>query len=63
MTSLSVNIFEDLDTIITKEASYNTDIPDDFTADTNQKRSNINSALAAALKERIDSLKRQLRDK
>ena len=63
MTSLSVNIFEDLDTIITKEASYNTDIPDDFTTDTNQKRSNNNSALAAALKERIDSLKRQLKDK
>ena len=30
-TSLSVNIFEDLDIIVTKEASRNTDASDGFT--------------------------------
>ena len=62
-TSLSVNIFEDLDIIFTKEASCNTDSSDDFSTDKKQKCSNNDSALVTALKEHIDSLKRQLRDK
>ena len=48
---------------VTKEASYNTDTPDDFTADTEQKCSKNNSALVQALKKHIDSLKQQLRNK
>ena len=61
--SLSVNIFEDLDAIVTKEASCNTDASDDFTTDRKQKFPNNDSALVTALKEHIDSLKQQLRDK
>ena len=52
-TSLSVNIFEDLDTIVTKKTSCNTDTPDNFTTDTEQKGSNKNSALVTALKKHI----------
>ena len=62
-TSLSVNIFEDLDIIVTKEASCNTDTSDDFTTDEKQKCSNNDSALVTALEEHIDSLKQQIRDK
>ena len=62
-TSLSANIFEDLDIIVTKEASCNTDSSDGFTTDRKQKRSSNDSALVIALKEHIDSLKQQLRDK
>ena len=43
-TSLSVNTFEDLDSIVTKDAS------DDFTTDKKQKCSNNNSVLVTALK-------------
>ena len=61
-TSLSVNIFEDLDIIVAREASCNTDASDDFTTDRKQKCSNNDSPLVIALKEHIDSLKRQHRD-
>ena len=61
--SLSVNISEDLDIIAMKEASCNTDVSDHFTTDRKQKCSNNDSALVNALKEHIDSLKQQLRDK
>ena len=60
---LSVNIFEDFNIIVTKEASCNADPSDDFTTDRKQKCPNNNSALVTALKEHIDSLKRQLRNK
>ena len=43
-TSLSVNTFEDLDSIVTKDAS------DDFTTDKKQKCSNNNSVLVTAWK-------------
>ena len=62
-TSLSANIFEDLEIIVTKEASCNTDSSDGFTTDRKQKRSSNDSALVIALNEHIDSLKQQLRDK
>ena len=62
-TSLSVNVFEDLDMIVTKEASCNTDASDGFTTDRKQKCSNIDSVVVIALKEYKDSLKQQLRDK
>ena len=55
--SLSVNIFKDLDTIVTKEVSCNTDTPDNFTTDAEQEYSDNNSPLVTALKEHIDSLK------
>ena len=63
LKSLSVNIFEDLDIIVTKEASCNTDASDDFLTDRKLKCPNNDSALVTALKEHIDSQKRQLRDK
>ena len=50
LTPLSVNIFEDLDIIITKETSCNTDASDGFTTDRKQKCSNNNSALVITLK-------------
>ena len=59
-TSLSVNIFEDLVIIVTKDESCKTDASDDFATDRKQKCSNNNSALVIALKEPIN---RQLRDK
>ena len=62
-TFLSVNIFEDLDIIVTKEASCNTDTSDDFTTAEKQKCSNNDSTLVTALEEHIDSLKQQIRDK
>ena len=62
-TSLSVNIFKDLDIIVTKEASCITDAFDDFTTDRKQKCSNNDSVQVVALKEHIVSLKQQLRDK
>ena len=62
-TSLSVKIFEDLDIIVTKEASCNKDASDDFTTDRKHKCSNDDSALIIALKKHIDSLKQQLGDK
>ena len=61
--SLLANISEDLDIITMKEASCNTDVSDHFTTDRKQKCSNKDSALVNALKEHIDSMKRQLRDK
>ena len=61
--SSSVSTFKNLDTIVTKEASYNTDASDDFTSDKKQKCSNDNSPLVTAFKEHRDRLKRQLRDK
>ena len=63
LKSLSVNIFEDLDIIVTKETSCNTDASDDFLTDRKQKCPNNDSALVTALKEHVDSQKRQLRDK
>ena len=62
-TSLSVNTFEDLDIVVTKEASYNIDTSDNFTTGRKQKCPNNDSALVFGLKEHIDSLKQQLRDK
>ena len=58
LTSLSVNIFEDLDIIITKETSCNTDASDGFTTDRKQKCSNNDSPLVITLKEHIDNLKK-----
>ena len=63
LKSLLVNIFEDLDIIVTKEASCNTDASYDFLTDRKLKCPNNDSALVTALKEHIDSQKRQLRDK
>ena len=57
-TSLSVNIFEDLHIIVTKEIFCNTDASDDFTTDMKQKCSNNDSALVTALKEHIDQIAR-----
>ena len=57
-TSLSVNIFEDLHIIVTKETFCNTDASDDFTTDMKQKCSNNDSALVTALKEHIDKIAR-----
>ena len=51
--SLSVSTFKDLDTIVMKEASCNTDASDDFTTDKKQKCSNNNSPLVTALKVEI----------
>ena len=62
-TSLSVKIFEDLDIIVTKEASCNKEASNDFTTDRKHKCSNDDSALIIALKKHIDSLKQQLGDK
>ena len=56
-TSLSVSIFEYLDTIITKEVSCTTDSPDDFATDTEQKCSSSNSAVVTTLTEHVDMLK------
>ena len=53
-TSLSVNIFEDLNIIVTKEAYCNTGGSDDFTTDRKQKCSNNDLAPVTALKEHID---------
>ena len=52
--SLSVNIFEELDTIVTKNASYNTHTADNFTVDTEQKCSDNNSSLVTSLLEHIN---------
>ena len=43
--SLSVNIFEDLDIIVTREASCNATASDDFPTDRKQKCSKNDSAL------------------
>ena len=59
----SKRLLEDLDIIVTKEESHNTDTPNGFTTDTEQKCSNNNSTLVTALKEHINSLKGQLRNK
>ena len=55
--SLSINMFEDFDIIVTKEAWCKTDATNGFTGDRKQNCSNCDLTLVIALKEHLNSLK------
>lgn len=60
---LYANTFEELDTIVTKEASCNSDTANDLGIDTEHKFSDNDLVLITALKEHINSLKRRIRNR
>lgn len=62
LCSRYANTFKELDTVVEKEESCNSDTANDFRIDTGHKFPNNDLTLITALKEHINSLKQRFRD-